>query len=59
VEVTSAAAVAWQFAAEDPQRRERRAMRVIAWSPPFLQRRPHNLDDIRTAALADGVTHPR
>jgi divalent metal cation (Fe/Co/Zn/Cd) transporter len=32
VEVTSAAAVAWQFAAEDPQRRERTALRVIAWS---------------------------
>lgn len=32
VEVTSAAAVAWQFAAADPQRRERTALRVIAWS---------------------------
>jgi divalent metal cation (Fe/Co/Zn/Cd) transporter len=32
VEVTSAAAVAWQFAARDPQRRERAALRVIAWS---------------------------
>ncbi|MGH4016843.1 MAG: cation transporter [Pseudonocardiaceae bacterium] len=32
VEVTSAAAVAWQFAAGDPQRRERAALRVIAWS---------------------------
>lgn len=32
VEVTSAAAVAWQFAASDPQRRERAALRVIAWS---------------------------
>jgi hypothetical protein len=30
--VTSAAAVAWQFAASDPQRRERAALRVIAWS---------------------------
>lgn len=32
VEVTSAAAVAWQFAAGDPQQRERTALRVIAWS---------------------------
>lgn len=32
VEVTSAAAVAWQFAAADPERRERAALRVIAWS---------------------------
>ncbi|MBC7291121.1 MAG: cation transporter [Actinotalea sp.] len=30
VEVLSAAAVAWQFAAPDPERRERRAMRFIA-----------------------------
>lgn len=32
VEVLSAAAVAWQFAAPDPQHRERVAMRVIAFS---------------------------
>jgi hypothetical protein len=32
VEVASAAAVAWQFAADDPQRRRRTALRVIAWS---------------------------
>jgi len=32
VEVLSAAAVAWQFAAPDPHRRERAAMRVIAFS---------------------------
>ena len=32
VEVLSAAAVAWQFAAPDPQRRERAALRVIAVS---------------------------
>lgn len=32
VEVLSAAAVAWQFAAPDPHRRERTAMRVIALS---------------------------
>ncbi|WP_309127187.1 cation transporter [Microbacterium sp.] len=32
VEVLSAAAVAWQFAAPDPERRERTALRVIALS---------------------------
>jgi divalent metal cation (Fe/Co/Zn/Cd) transporter len=32
IEVSSAAAVAWQFAGPDPQRRERAALRVIAWS---------------------------
>ena len=32
IEVASAAAVAWQFAAREPQRRERTALRVIAWS---------------------------
>jgi divalent metal cation (Fe/Co/Zn/Cd) transporter len=32
VEVGSAAAVAWQFAAPDPHRRERTALRIIAWS---------------------------
>ncbi len=32
VEVSSAAAVAWQFAGRDPAGRERVALRVIAWS---------------------------
>lgn len=32
VEVLSAAAIAWQFAAPDPQRREKVALRVIAFS---------------------------
>jgi divalent metal cation (Fe/Co/Zn/Cd) transporter len=32
VEVGSAAAVAWQFAAPDPHRREKVALRLIAWS---------------------------
>ena len=32
VEVLSAAAVAWQFSAPDPARREKVALRVIAWS---------------------------
>jgi divalent metal cation (Fe/Co/Zn/Cd) transporter len=32
IEVSSAAAVAWQFSAEDPQRRERTALRIIAGS---------------------------
>jgi divalent metal cation (Fe/Co/Zn/Cd) transporter len=32
IEVSSAAAVAWQFSGRDPARRERAALRVIAWS---------------------------
>ncbi len=32
IEVSSAAAVAWQFAGPDPARREQVALRVIAWS---------------------------
>lgn len=32
IEVSSAAAVAWQFAGADPQRRERVALRIIAFS---------------------------
>ena len=32
IEVTSALAVAWQFAGRDPQRRERVALRIIAFS---------------------------
>jgi divalent metal cation (Fe/Co/Zn/Cd) transporter len=32
IEVSSAAAVAWQFAGADPRRRERTALRVIGWS---------------------------
>jgi divalent metal cation (Fe/Co/Zn/Cd) transporter len=32
IEVSSAAAVAWQFSATDPALRERRALRMIAWS---------------------------
>ncbi len=32
IEVASAAAIAWQFAAADPERRERTALRVVAWS---------------------------
>jgi len=32
IEVTSAAAIAWQFAAVDPERRERTALRIVAGS---------------------------
>jgi divalent metal cation (Fe/Co/Zn/Cd) transporter len=32
VEVLSAVAVAWQFAAPDPEKREKTALRIIAWS---------------------------
>lgn len=32
IEVSSAAAVAWQFAGRDPKARERTTLRIIAWS---------------------------
>ncbi len=32
IEVSSAAAVAWQFSARDPETREKAALRFIAWS---------------------------
>ncbi len=32
IEVASAAAIAWQFAAADPERRERSALRIVAGS---------------------------
>jgi divalent metal cation (Fe/Co/Zn/Cd) transporter len=32
IEVASAAAVAWQFASRNPERREQVALRIIAWS---------------------------
>jgi divalent metal cation (Fe/Co/Zn/Cd) transporter len=32
IEVTSAAAIAWQFASPHPERRERAALRIVAWS---------------------------
>lgn len=32
IEVSAAAAVAWQFAAPDPERREKAALRFIAWT---------------------------
>lgn len=32
IEVAAAAAVAWQFAAADPERREKAALRFIAWA---------------------------
>lgn len=56
VEVLSAAAVAWQFAAPDPQRRERAAMRVIAVSffglAAFVA-----VDAVRTLAGANEPEH--
>lgn len=36
IEVAAAAAVAWQFAADDPQRREKAALRFVAFSFFFL-----------------------
>lgn len=32
IEVTSAAAIAWQFTGRDPEQREKVALRVVAWS---------------------------
>lgn len=32
IEVSSAAAIAWQFAGGDPEAREKRALRIVAWS---------------------------
>ncbi|MGX5359035.1 cobalt transporter [Kocuria sediminis] len=56
VEVLSAAAVAWQFAAPDPHRREKMAMRVIALSffglATFV-----TIDAIRTLAGAAEPEH--
>lgn len=36
IEVSSAAAVAWQFADRDPETREKVALRIIAFSYPWL-----------------------
>ncbi len=52
VEVASAAAVAWQFAADDSQRRERTALRVIAWAF-FVLAAYVTIEAVRT--LVDGA----
>ncbi|GIG26352.1 cation diffusion facilitator family transporter [Cellulomonas denverensis] len=56
VEVLSAAAVAWQFAAPDPERRERVALRVIAVSF-FGLAVVVGVDAVRSL-LGDGVAQP-
>ncbi|GAA1145507.1 cation transporter [Nesterenkonia lutea] len=56
VEVLSAAAVAWQFAASDPQRRERVAMRLIATSF-FGLAALVSVDAIRTLTGAEEAEH--
>lgn len=50
IEVSSAAAVAWQFAGRDPARRERVALRVIAWSF-FALAALVTVESLRTLAL--------
>lgn len=52
IEVSSAAAVAWQFAGKDPQARERTALRAIAW-PFFALAAYVSLDAV--VALAGGT----
>lgn len=56
IEVTSAAAVAWQFAGRDPQQRERVALRVIAFSF-FALAAYVSVDAVRTLLGADEARH--
>lgn len=56
IEVSSAAAVAWQFAAPDPQRRERVALRIIAFSF-FALAAYVGLDAVRTILGGDEAEH--
>jgi divalent metal cation (Fe/Co/Zn/Cd) transporter len=56
VEVTSAAAVAWQFAAPDPHRRERVALRLIAVSF-FALAAYVAVDAVRALAGTDEAAH--
>lgn len=56
IEVTSAAAVAWQFAGRDPQRRERTTLRIIAWSF-FALAAYVSVDAVRTLLGADEARH--
>lgn len=56
VEVTSAAAVAWQFAGRDPEKREKTALRIIACS--FLALAAYvTVDSIRGLLGAGEVEH--
>ncbi|GGG02453.1 putative conserved integral membrane protein [Rhodococcoides trifolii] len=56
IEVSSAAAVAWQFAAPDPERRERTALRVIAFSF-FALAAYVGIDAVRSLLGADQPRH--
>ena len=58
IEVASAAAVAWQFAGRDPQRRERAALRVIALSF-FALAGYVAVDSVRALAGAAEAAPPR
>lgn len=57
IEVSSAAAVAWQFAGSDPQRREKVALRIIAFSF-FALAAYIGLDSLRSlAGLGEQARH--
>lgn len=56
VEVASAAAVAWQFAGRDPERRERLALRVIAGSF-FALAAYVTFESVTTLAEGDAARH--
>jgi len=56
IEVSSAAAVAWQFAGRDPQKRERAALRVIAFS--FFALAAYVTADSARALLGPGEAAP-
>ncbi|BAX97528.1 putative conserved integral membrane protein [Mycobacteroides stephanolepidis] len=56
IEVSSAAAVAWQFSAEDPQTREKAALRAIAFSF-FALAAYVTVESIRSLAGIDEARH--
>ncbi|WP_328475587.1 cation transporter [Actinoplanes sp. NBC_00393] len=56
IEVSSAAAVAWQFAGRDPQRRERTALRIIAVSF-FALAAYVTVESVRTLLDSTGAEH--
>ncbi|OHT82772.1 cation transporter [Mycobacteroides saopaulense] len=56
IEVSSAAAVAWQFSAEDPEAREKAALRVIAFSF-FALAAYVTVESIRALAGFGGARH--
>ncbi len=52
IEVTSATAIAWQFAAPDPERRERTALRIVAGSF-FALAAYVTIEAVRTLVMGD------